>query len=198
MTLPLIRSHRRHGRQRAPRQRVLGALGVVAAVAFLATWAVTLRPQSLGGPAQYVVIHGNSMWPTYHDGDLIITHDQAAYRVGEVVAYRVPRGEVGAGHVVIHRIAETTATGLVLHGDNNPHSDPWHPTGTDVVGSTWIHIPRLGRLLLLVHQPLVPAALAAVVVVVWILRSGPRAAEPTRVGAPAPSSASAATDAEHR
>jgi signal peptidase len=164
---------------RSPFRRALGAAATLAMLALLGVWAVTLRPQSLGGPAQYVVIHGNSMWPTYHDGDLIILHRQADAQVGDVVAYRVPRGEVGQGLVVIHRVVGgSEATGLVLRGDNNPTADPWHPHPGDVVGSTWVRVPRVGRLLVLLHRPAVPAALAAAVTVVLLMRRHPRRSSP--------------------
>jgi signal peptidase len=162
----------------------------VLVIAFLAFWFVALRPITLGGTANYTVIHGNSMWPLYHDGDLIITHQQSAYSVGQVVAYRVPDGEIGAGDVVIHRITGgDTTTGLILQGDNNPHTDPWHPRLSNIVGSTWVQIGRGGRVLVLLHQPLALAMLVTVPTVAWIVLRKPR--KPG--GAPAVASTTAAS-----
>jgi signal peptidase I len=156
-------------------RRVAGTAFTILAVMVIAAWAVTLRPLGLGGPAEYVVIHGNSMFPTYHEGDLIITHAHAAYGVGDVIAYRVPQGQFGQGLVVIHRIVGgSNSTGLVLRGDNNPIADPWHPRATDVVGATWTRMPRLGKVFVAIHRPIVPGlffgALAAVVVLRHQLR----------------------------
>ena len=157
-------------------RRILSGAGTIACVGLLAFWFVALRPLSLGGPANYTVIHGNSMWPLYHDGDLIVTRQQSTYRVGDVVAYRVPKGEIGAGQLVIHRIVGgSPTTGLDLKGDNNPSVDPWHPKLADVAGSTWVQIPRFGRLLVALHQPLVPALVATLVTVAIILRRKPKA-----------------------
>lgn len=171
-------------------RRVLSTASTLLTVGVLAFWFFALRPISLGGTANYTVIHGNSMWPLYHDGDLIITHQQSTYGVGDVVAYHVPQGEVGAGDVVIHRIVGGSATtGLNLLGDNNPNVDPWHPKMANVVGSSWLQIGRAGRLLVLLHQPLALAIVAAVPAMVMLLRRKPRKPE---AGAAAPMAAQGA------
>ena len=67
--------------------------------------------------------------------DLLILHAADRYGVGDVVGYRVPDGEFGEGHLVVHRIvAGDGGTGFVLEGDNNPAPDPWLPKTVDVVG----------------------------------------------------------------
>ena len=148
---------------------------LVAIGGFLALWSITLRPQILGGPAQYIVVHGNSMLPAYHDGDLVILQRDRAYRVGDVVAYRVPRGQVGAGHVVVHRVVGgSAATGLILRGDNNRSADPWRPRTGDVLGSRWLSVPRFGRFLVFIRQPLLLAAVAALMVIGSMIRLEPR------------------------
>ena len=96
-------------------------LGWLLLVAAAATWVLVLRPTSLGGPATYIVIRGDSMDPTYATGDLVILERAASYGLGDIVAYRVPAGELGAGLAVVHRIVSGTAeAGFTLRGDNNP------------------------------------------------------------------------------
>jgi signal peptidase I len=158
-----------------------GHIGLVLLTAILAGWLVLLRPVSLGGSVTYVVIRGDSMEPTYASGDLLIVRHEPAYGSRDVVAYRVPEGEVGEGMVVVHRIVGGTAgAGFTLRGDNNPSLDPWLPRGTDVVGKAWLLIPGLGRVLMVIRQPLVLAAIAASLVVGVVIWRGP----PGRSGAP--------------
>ena len=67
-------------------------LGWLLLVAAAAAWVLVLRPTSLGGPATYIVIRGDSMDPTYATGDLVILEQADSYGPGDIVAYRVPAG----------------------------------------------------------------------------------------------------------
>jgi len=148
--------------------RRLFRLGAVAAV--LAIWALALRPQALGGPALYIVIRGSSMLPTYQTGDLVIIESAPAYAVGDVVAYRVPSGDIGEGHLVVHRITGADGTdGFVVKGDNNEAPDPWSPRPGDIAGKAWLVVPGLGRLIAFIHQPVMAGGLAAGIMVALIL-----------------------------
>jgi signal peptidase I len=164
---------------------LLTLLGLLAGV-----WAVTLRPVSLGGPATYLVVRGDSMLPTYETGELLILHAVPAYGVGDAIGYRVPDGQVGAGHVIVHRIVAIGDDGTyVMEGDNNPSPDPWTPAERDVAGKVWAAIPLVGRAVTWVHQPATLAALAAAVAVAIVLSGGGGGggAERRRIGAPAAS-----------
>jgi len=152
--------------------RVLAMIGF-ASVAVV--WAVTLRPQWLGGPATYVMVRGDSMLPTLETGDLVIAESRAEYAVGDVVAYRVPSSEIGSGLLVIHRIAGGDARhGYTLRGDNNSEPDPWQPTAADIVGVASFRIPVAGQLLGMLHQPATLASLGASLVMILVLMSAPR------------------------
>lgn len=145
-------------------------------------WAITLRPQAIGGPAVFVAVRGSSMLPTYENGDLVVVEAASRYAVGEVVAYRVPAGEVGEGKVVLHRIVDGDAQhGFVLKGDNNSAPDPWSPNGGDMVGIATIRVANVGGVINLVRQPIILAGLAAAVMVTLVLaRPLPPGAERTR------------------
>jgi signal peptidase len=136
-------------------------------------WFVALRPQGLGGPAGFVLVSGKSMLPTLHADDLVIVHRHDRYRVGDVIAYRVPKPDPAAGAQVIHRIVGGSAEkGFVVQGDNRTAPDIWHPKPDDVIGSEWLHIPRAGKLVVWIRTPVFIAALAAFAAVLWILYSG--------------------------
>jgi signal peptidase I len=142
--------------------RILRALALLACASFAATWFVLLRPQFLGGPAAYVLTAGTSMRPTLSDGDLVVLRRAGAYRRGDVIAYRVPRGDPAAGSRVIHRIVGgSRSRGYVVKGDNKPYPDPWRPKPGDVIGSEWFVIPHVGTVFWLLRSPLVLASLAA-------------------------------------
>jgi signal peptidase len=124
-------------------------------LAFVAALGWYCLPQHLGGRADWVMVSGTSMLPRLHTGDLVLVEHQSSYRVGEVVAYRVPKGEIGAGYVVIHRIiGGNGTTGWKLQGDNRTAPDLWHPTDHDVIGSKLLRIPDAWFVIRLLHMPL--------------------------------------------
>jgi len=136
-------------------------------------WLVFLRPVSLGGPADYVVVSGRSMEPTLHAGDLAVIRKQGGYAAGDVVAFRVPEGEPGAGGRVIHRIiGGSSEEGFVVQGDNKNAPDLWRPKPKDILGKMWLRIPSGGRVVTVLRSPMVLAALAASVAVFVVLGSG--------------------------
>lgn len=106
---------------------------VVWALIAVALWQVW--PQTVGGPMAYVQVSGTSMEPRLRTGDLVAVRRRDAYQVGDVVAYRVPDGQVGERNVVIHRLVGGDGqSGWVTLGDNRDLVDPWSPRDSDVVG----------------------------------------------------------------
>lgn len=146
----------------AVREGIAWGLVILAVVG----WFVLMRPTTLGGDVGYIVVRGTSMEPSLASGDLVLTRPRATVEVGDVVAYRVPAKTVGAGMVVIHRVVDVATDGhLVLQGDNTEHLDPWSPGPVDVVGTVWVRVPFVGRVLAWLHDPAMLGALAASLIV---------------------------------
>src|SRR5438552_15737223 len=90
------------------------ACGILALAAFVAGWAFR-APPGLGGSTSYAVVHGMSMEPRLHEGDLVLVRSASDYRVGDVVAYQ--NRDLGA--TVLHRIVGIHDGRYVFEGDNN-------------------------------------------------------------------------------
>src|SRR5438445_6872673 len=127
---------KRRGARPGRRRRVLRVASDVVFVGLvLAGWFVYLRPQSLGGTAEFVIVKGTSMRPTLSGGDLVVVRKHGTYRVGDVVAYRVPKGGAGAGAKLIHRIVAGSAReGFRFRGDNRASDDLWRLRPSQILG----------------------------------------------------------------
>jgi signal peptidase len=165
-----------------PRTALRARLPLVKSVAVLAAELALVAallwfclPQSLGGRAGWVLVSGTSMLPHLHTGDLVLVEHRSGYHVGEVVAYSVPKGQVGAGHVVIHRIVGGNGrAGWTMKGDNRTASDLWHPTNRDVIGAELLRIPDAWLVLRFLHTPLLLGLLAGCGAFFLIALSGSR------------------------
>jgi signal peptidase len=161
--------------------RVTNAAGLLLVLALIVFWALFLRPQSLGGPAGYVLVSGKSMLPRYHTGDLVLVERRAHYHVGEVIAYRVPKGDPMAGAQVIHRIIGGDAQhGFVVQGDNRTAPDVWRPKPSDIVGAKVMRFPNAVVVLQFLRSPLSLALMAASFVFLRVLLRTGEDAEETR------------------
>jgi signal peptidase I len=138
------------------RKLLSGLLGF----AFLAVWVFFLWPASLGGRTSYVVVHGTSMRPGLHTGDLVLTRERSSYHVGDVVAFHIDGGEV------IHRLhSGSDSTGFTTKGDNRTEADPWTIQDTAIVGEEWLRVPGVGRMFAGAHNPVtIVLVLAALIV----------------------------------
>lgn len=106
--------HRQARARRTARRlgRFLAGLALVAVV-------VLIWPARLGGASVLVVVQGRSMEPTHRSGDLVVARVVDDVTTGDVVVYRIPEGQPGAGQLVMHRVRSIRPDGrLVLQGDN--------------------------------------------------------------------------------
>ncbi len=131
-----------------------------------------LAPTTLGGSTRYVVTSGTSMEPRFHTGDLAVVRPAHDYKVGQIVAY----WSTMLHTVVLHRIHAIQGNRYLFKGDNNDFIDPIHPTRAELLGTLWLHIPRGGIYLNLLHKPVVAAILCAFLAAGLFVRfdGGPR------------------------
>ena len=116
-------------------------------------------PVQLGGNASYVITFGTSMQPAYTAGDLAVVKPAAGYHVGEIVAYK---NMLLGGQTVLHRIIGIKNGQYTFKGDNNNFVDSFHPTANQLVGKMWIHVPKAGKYLAMLHGSRMLIALALI------------------------------------
>lgn len=138
--------------RRCSKRRVLLLLAVLAAV-------IAFLPTQFGGQAGYVRTWGISMEPMFHAGDLGVIRTAHRYNVGDIVAYRND-----LGIIVLHRIIAMDGDRFVFKGDNNNFLDQEHPTSDRLIGRLWFRVPKGGRALAWLQQPISLAALIGAVV----------------------------------
>jgi signal peptidase len=147
-------------------------LVTLAELSLFAVWFAVLRPAALGGPASYVIVSGISMQPTLKTGDLVVAQRQPSYAAGDIVAFRVPRGEAGEGAMIIHRVIGMAGSGYIVQGDNKRFQDPWEPTAEDILGRLWLLVPVGGRILGFFRQPSFLGAVAGIWGMAFVLSYG--------------------------
>ncbi len=147
------------------RWRFAGTVAIVAA--FVGAWYLTLAPASIGGPLTPVLVRGVSMEPTYHAGDLVLCFRRGAPAPGEIVAFRVPTGQL-----VIHRVVSLDGDRVRTRGDNVAHEDPWPTTTADVAGRARLRIPGVGQLMARLRQPVALAAMSGLLGF-WLVLGAP-------------------------
>lgn len=148
-------------------------VNLVVTLGLIASWFFWLAPQFLGGPIAYVLVSGGSMEPTLHDNDFVIARRQDTYARGEIVVYRIPESETGAGGLVIHRIiGGSDQLGYVLQGDNRTTPDLWRPRSTDIVGRLLVTIPMAGGVIPILRSPLLVALFAGYMAFLFVYLGG--------------------------
>lgn len=138
-----------------PRLRLILSTAASLAVVAIVWW--YFAPTAVGGSTRYVVTSGVSMEPRFHTGDLAVVRPAAHYQVGDIVAY----WSTLLHTVVLHRIHAIHGDTYVFKGDNNNFLDPVNPTRAELLGKLWLHVPRGGRWLDVIHSPVVAAVICA-------------------------------------
>lgn len=123
-------------------RNLMVAVAIGSCLALLVSTWLYLAPATLGGSVQFVTTSGDSMSPSFEDGDLALLRDSETYTPGDVVAFEHP--QLG---MIMHRIVRAEGGAYVVKGDNNPEADAYSPSSDELVGSVWVRIPKAGGLL---------------------------------------------------
>jgi signal peptidase len=158
------------GRRHLARDLFDGFTLLLLAAAFVLFW-----PSSLGGSTRLVVVEGHSMEPTYHFGDLVVARANPHPKVGDIIVYRIPKGDPAAGMLIIHRVRTIRPDGTFeTQGDNRTTPDPFLITPSDIAGSPLFAVPHAGRVIGICSSPLVVGGAAGLLVVFLLWPSRPK------------------------
>jgi signal peptidase I len=148
-----------------------GPLALAFALAAIAAWGIW--PSRLGGATTVLAVEGNSMLPTYRNGDLVVARSDGGYETGDVVVIRVAIGDAGRHALVVHRIIDVRSDGsVVTKGDNRATADGFPTTVDDIVGRARWRLPRGALLLHLLSSWPVLALITGTLVAVSLWPTG--------------------------
>jgi signal peptidase len=122
-------------RRRQPLTPGRRALSFAWTLLTMSAMAWLMWPTALGGAANFVVVQGTSMEPTYHSGDLLYVRTTDSYSPGDIAVYQLPSGEAGGGQRIVHRIQSETNGRFTFQGDNRDTPDATHPKKGQLLGS---------------------------------------------------------------
>lgn len=144
----------------------LSILGNILLWGIIAIDAWFLWPSSLGGSTTLVIVSGNSMEPTFSDGDLVIAR-KGPVEIGDIVVY-TPTDFEGA-HVVHRVVGGNGVDGWKVQGDNNSWIDQWSPTDDQILGPVAVHFGGAGQIAEFLIQPWLWGfvLLGAIVLILW-------------------------------
>lgn len=111
----------------------------------LAIYSIGANVSLFGGYHSYLVQSG-SMEPNILIGDVVITHQQPVYYVGDAVTFNSPE----TNRIVTHRIAEVKegqVKPFITKGDANREEDEAQIDNSDIIGKVIFVIPKLGWLI---------------------------------------------------
>jgi signal peptidase I len=152
---------------------------IAAVLVLVLAWDL-IAPVQLGGRVSYVNVRGISMEPTLVTGDLLVMRRQAAYDVGQIVAFETDM----SGAIVVHRVVDVVGERYLLKGDNNAFIDRFTPTADEIVGAEALTIPGGERIATLAAStPTIALQASMLLATLWVLRSSHIASRKERVQA---------------
>jgi signal peptidase I len=126
---------------------VLAVLGVVLAL---------LTAFTVIGRCAWLVERSDSMAPTLRAGDLLAVRriEPASARPGDIVTFKEPSRP---GILLTHRVVSVNRDGnafkFTTRGDANTGSETWSVQAGGTIGRTVVHVPAVGRVVVLLGKP---------------------------------------------
>ena len=116
------------------------------------------------------VVASNSMKPELHKDDLIFYRETPAEEIDkrDIIVYE-KRGSDGAKMLVVHRVVNIGDGYVTTQGDANAVPDEAFTTSA-IIGKYMFRIPKIGALLALFSTPWAFAFIAALIVVIFVVR----------------------------
>ena len=108
-----------------------------------------LWPVQLNGDTTFIMLLGNSMYPTIESGTFVIIKQEQEYFLGDIIAFVNEDNKN-----VVHRIIEQTDEGFITKGDNNRRNDPGIIPPGEVIGRSVFVIPYAGYTSLFLQTPI--------------------------------------------
>jgi len=132
-------------------------------IAVLIPISIYLWPSAFGGDTDFLIVSGQSMYPTILDGSFVITKQSPPYEVDDIVAYYSKESRVN----VVHRIIESHDNGaFIIKGDNNPNPDAGAYTYNDIFGEVVFATPFVGQGLEMLRNPIMLLISAVVLIAI--------------------------------
>ncbi|GGM67170.1 signal peptidase [Halarchaeum rubridurum] len=139
---------------------VRNLVGLLVLVAVVAPFVVTAAPQVVGATGSYTVL-SSSMSPAIEAGDVVVVDgvDPADVEERDVVTFHPPEGhQLASVERVTHRVVDVVERDGTLYfetkGDANEQADSALVPASNVVGTVWFTIPKIGYVTQFAGTPL--------------------------------------------
>lgn len=127
----------------------------------------------LGTEFPVVVVRGESMIPTYYDGDLLIVRGVPNITTIELQDIIVFHSPYTWDTLIVHRVVgkKVINTQLVFNtkGDNNFVKDSWQVTEEHIVGMVMQKIPYIGGVVNAIQSPYGIGTLYSLIIIVVVI-----------------------------
>ena len=108
-------------------------------------------------PDRFAVVRSGSMEPEFSAGDLVFLRPVRQVEVGDVIAFKTPRGIDGSVSRLLHRVVAIDDTGdrFTTKGEANPEPDPFKVGLESLVDeATGFKVPFAGYIILFLQSRL--------------------------------------------